>query len=71
MEEESSGEIAFLDNLMKQINKKIFVLVYKKPMHIDQYLHYSSHHPISCKESVVSSLFKRVCSIITNKDESK
>ena len=30
-------------------------------------LHYSSHHQTSCKESVVSSLFNRVYSIITNK----
>ena len=37
-------------------------------MHTDQYLHYSSHHQTSCKESVVSSLFNSAYSIITNKD---
>ena len=36
--------------------------------YIDQYLHYSSHHRTSCEESVVSSLFSRAYSIITNKD---
>ena len=40
-----------------------------KPMHTDQYLHYSSHHQTSCKESVVSSLFNRTYSIITKKDD--
>ena len=43
-------------------------MVYRKPTHTDQYLHYSSHHQTSCKESVVSSLFNRAYSIITNKD---
>ena len=42
---------------------------YSKPTHTDQYLHYSSHHQTSCKESVVSSMFNRAYSIVTNKDD--
>ena len=61
MEEESKGELAFLDTLMKRNNRKISVLVYRKPMHTDthtdQYLHYSSHHQGSCKGNVFSFLF--------------
>ena len=57
MEEESNGELAFLDTLLKRNNGEISVLVYRKPTHTDQYLHYSSHHQTSCKESVASSLF--------------
>ena len=38
-------------------------------MHTDQYWHYSSHLQTSCKESLVSSLFNRSYSIITNKDD--
>ena len=40
-----------------------------KPTHTDQYLHHSSHHQTSCKESVwkVSSLFNIAYSIITSK----
>ena len=49
MEEESNGELAFLDTLLKRNNGKISVLVYRKPTHTDQYLHYSSHHQTSCK----------------------
>ena len=59
----------FLGTLLKQNNGEISVLVYRKPTHTDQYLHYSSHHQTSCKESVVSSLFNRAYSIITNKDD--
>ena len=69
MEEESNGELAVFDTLLKRNNREISVLVYRKPTHTDQYLHYSSHHQTSCKESVVSSLFNRAYSIITNKDD--
>ena len=69
MEDKSNGELAFLDTLLKRNNGEISVLVYRKPTHTDQYLHYSSHHQTSCKESVVSSLFNRAYSSITNKDE--
>ena len=48
---------------------EISVLVYTKPTHTNQYLHYSSHHQKSCKESVVTSLLIRAYSIITNKDD--
>ena len=68
MEKESNGELAFLDTLLKRNNGEISVLVYRKPIHTDQYLHYSSHYQTSCKESVVS-LFNRAYSIITNKDD--
>ena len=69
MEEESDGELVFLDTLLKWNDGKISVLVYKKPTHTDQYLHSSSHHHTNCKESVVSSLFNKAYSIITNKDD--
>ena len=69
MEEESNGELAFLDTLLKRNNGEISVLVYRKPTHTDQNLHYSSHHQTSCKESVLSSLFNTAYSIITNKDD--
>ena len=67
MEEESNGELAFLDTLLKRNNGEISVLVYRKHTHTDQYLHQSSRHQTSCKESLVSSLFNRAYSIITNK----
>ena len=69
VEEESNGELAFLDTSLKQNNGEISVLVYRNSTHTDQYLHYSSHHQTSCKESVVSSLFNETYSVITNKDD--
>ena len=41
MEVESNGELAFLDTLLKRNNGEISVLVYRKPTHTDQYLHYT------------------------------
>ena len=69
MKKESNGKLVFLDNLLKQNNEKISVLVYRKPTHTDQYLQYRSHHQTSCKKNVVPSLFNRAYSIITNKDD--
>ena len=68
MEEESNGELAFFDSLLKLNNGDISVLVYRKPTHTGQYLHFRYHHQTSCKQSVVSSLFNRAYYIITNKD---
>ena len=69
MEEESKGELAFLGTLLKRNNGESSVLVYLKPTHTEQYLHDSSHHQASYKESVVSSLFNRAYPITTNKDD--
>ena len=55
MEEESNGELVFLDTLLKRHNRTISVLVYRTPKHSDQYLHCSSLVQASCKKSLVSS----------------
>ena len=41
----------FFDTLLKQKNGKISVLVYRKPTHTDQNVHYNSHHQTSCEKS--------------------
>ena len=68
-EEESNAKLVFLDTLWKHNNNKISVLVYRKPTETDQYLYYSSHHKTCFQEKAISSLFNRVHSIITNKDD--
>ena len=69
MEEESNGELVFLDTLLKRNNENISLFLYRNPTDTDQYLHYTSHHQTSCKESAVSFLFNRAYSIITNRDD--
>ena len=46
MDKETGGELAFLDTSLKRNVGEISVLVYRKPTHTGQYLHYSSHHQI-------------------------
>ena len=41
---ESNEELAFLDTLLKRNDGKISALVYRKPTHADQYLHYSTQN---------------------------
>ena len=69
MEEESNGELAFLDTLLKLNNGEISVLVHKKLTHANQNLHFSFHHQTSCKKIVVSSLLNRAYSIFINKGD--
>ena len=40
--------------------------VYGKPTHMDQYLHWDSHHTISSKYSVVGTLHHRAKTICSN-----
>ena len=52
MEEERSRHF-FLDTLLKRNNGEISVLVYRKPTHTDQHLHYSSQHQTNYNEGAV------------------
>ena len=46
--------------LNREDNGEIKATIYRKPTHTDRYLPFSSHHPISMKESVMKSLVKRL-----------
>ena len=56
----------FLDTLViPQPDGSLMITVYKKPIHTYQYLQWDSHHAISAKYSVISTLYHRtktVCS---------
>ena len=57
---EKNNQLPFLDVLMKrEEDGSISTSVYRKPSHTDQYLQYSSHHPLSHKLSVIKTLFSR------------
>lgn len=45
MEEESEGELPFLDMLVKRDGSKVITKVYRKPTYADGYIHFSHHHP--------------------------
>ena len=52
--------IQFLDTLVKQeADKPLSIVVYRKPMHTDQYLQWDSHHNLVARYSVISTLIHR------------
>ena len=55
MEEESNGELALLETLLKRNNGEISVLVFRKPTHTNQYLHYSDHFCV--RKGLLSNYF--------------
>ena len=62
-EREVEHVIPFLDvEIMRNVDDSLSTKVYRKPTHTDQYLQFSSHHPMVHKRSVVSTLLKRAAS---------
>ena len=60
------GAIPFLDTIVKpQADNTLSLTVYRKPMHTDQYLQWDSHHHLSAKCSVISTLTHRARTVCT------
>ena len=54
------GAIPFLDTIVKPDTRdKLSITVYRKPTHMDKYLQWDSHHHMSAKYSVISTLTHR------------
>ena len=54
------GAIPYLDTILKpEIDGKLSNTVYRKPRHTNQYLQWDSHHHLSAKYSVISTLTHR------------
>ena len=72
-EEESDGTIPFLDTLIVMIVRKpdrtVKLLVYRKKTHTDQYLHFTSHHPLQHKLGVIRTLFERCVDIVSEEED--
>jgi len=65
-EVEQDGKLPFLDILLKRMDSgDLKLCIYRKPTHTDQYLNFSSHHPVEHKLSVVRTLFERSQQLVT------
>ena len=63
IELENNGQIAFLDTLVSRRNGVAVIDVYRKPIHTDRYLDFSSHHAIKHKISTASTLLSRASNL--------
>ena len=59
-----NGSIPFLDTIVKpEADGTLFITVYRKPTHTDQYLQWDSHHHLSAKFRVVHTLSHRASTV--------
>ncbi|XP_072047082.1 uncharacterized protein [Amphiura filiformis] len=69
-EKEEQGRIPFLDTLIvRKEDGSVKLLVYRKATHTDQYLNFSSHHPIYHKLGIVRTLLDRMDKIVTEPED--
>ena len=63
---QEDGAIPFLDTLVKpEANNSWSIIIYRKPMHTNQYLQLYSHHNLTAKYSVESKLSHRAKVVCT------
>ena len=53
MQDEGNAKVRSFEILMKQKNRRIFALIYRKSTYTDQYLHFHSQRQTSCGKSLV------------------
>ena len=69
---QADGSLPFLDVLVTpQTDGTLSTCVYRKPTHTNQYLQWDSHHSISTKYSVISTLFHRAKEVCSTKQQLK
>ena len=60
----------FLDTMItRNVDSPLKVTVYRKDPHADQYLHFTSHHPLQHQLGVVNMAHERSNSIVTDSED--
>ena len=60
------GAIPFLDTIVKtEADGNLYITVYRKPTHTDQYLQWDSHHHLSAKFCAIHTLTHRAQTVCT------
>ena len=71
-EPEKDNRIPFLDTLItRKPDGSVKLLIYRKPTHTDQYLNFTSHHPLQHKLDVVRTLMDRAERVVTDPEDRK
>ena len=69
-EEESDNSLPFLDTLMiRKEDGTVKPLVYRKKTHTDQYLNFTSHHPLHQKLGVIKTLLDRCNNMVSEPED--
>ncbi|XP_072051693.1 uncharacterized protein [Amphiura filiformis] len=69
-DQEEQGQIPFLDTLIvRKEDGSVKLLVYREKSHTDQYLNFTSHHPLHQKLGVVRTLLDRKDKIVTEEKD--
>ena len=68
--EDSGRSLSFLDALVRSLKHGSFkTTVFRKPTHTNQYLNYSSNHPIEHKRGVVKTLMHGADVVVSNEED--
>ena len=71
-EDEENRSIAFLDTKLEiKPEGNINIKVFRKATHTDQYLNFSSHHPVHQKLGVARTLIERCYDLVTDESDQK
>jgi hypothetical protein len=66
-EGEENRPLAFLDTLtVIKPDGTLDIKIYRKPTHTDQYLNFTSNHPVQHKLGVINTLYHRPDTVITD-----
>ncbi|XP_072014846.1 uncharacterized protein [Amphiura filiformis] len=69
-EQENEGKIPFLDTLIiRKPDGSVKLCIYRKSTHTDQYLQFTSYHPLHQKLGVIRTLLDRSDTIVTEEDD--
>ena len=63
------GCLPFMDVRVDRSDQVLTTTVYRKPTHTERYLAFDSHHPLSVKHSVASSLYNRAAVVIKDQTQ--
>ena len=67
----SQTRLPLLNIMIKKSRRKIWVNIYDKPTDSKRYVPFALNHLQHCLTNILSSLARRICTIVKNENEKK